>query len=50
MEPYVERGTESKAAAKYAIELNAGQAEKAGVHAGDTIALPEAVKSMDADP
>ncbi len=50
MEPYVMRGTTSKAEAKYAIELNAGQAEAAKVKEGDTIALPDKTKSADADP
>jgi uncharacterized membrane protein (UPF0127 family) len=50
MEPYVERGTHSKAPATYAIELNAGQAGAAGVHEGDTLQLPDAVKNAKADP
>ena len=50
MEPYVERGTRSKAPAKYAIELNAGQAQAAKINEGDTISLPDNVKSTDADP
>jgi uncharacterized membrane protein (UPF0127 family) len=50
MEPYVERGTHSKADAKFAIELNAGQAAAAKVKEGDVIALPEQIRTTDADP
>ena len=50
MEPYVEIPTRSKAPAKYAIELNAGQAEAATIHEGDTVTLPDNIKSIDADP
>ena len=50
MEPYVMRGTTSKAEAKYAIELNAGQADAAKVKQGDDISLPDKIKSADADP
>ena len=50
MEPYVTSGTSSAGPAKYAIELNAGQAAKAGVKVGDHIALPAAVKTTTADP
>jgi uncharacterized membrane protein (UPF0127 family) len=50
MEPYVEEGTPSKGPAKFAIELNAGEVEKAGVKAGQLLALPEAIKNMQAEP
>ena len=50
MEAYVERGTSSKAPAKYAIELNDGEAKACGVSEGDTIKLPEAVTNAPADP
>lgn len=50
MEPYVERGTRSKGPAKYAIELNAGQAEAAKIHEGDAVTLPNNVTAVDADP
>lgn len=50
MEPYVEDATVSKGEAKYAIELNAGQAEKAGVKEGDTIPLPDNVTKIIPDP
>jgi len=51
MEPYVERpATESKGPAKYAIELNAGQAAAAGVKEGEVLKLPDEVKNAKADP
>ena len=51
MKPYVEfPGTPSGGPAKYAIELNAGQAAAAGVKAGDVLRLPDAAKSAKPDP
>jgi uncharacterized membrane protein (UPF0127 family) len=51
MKPYVEvPGTPSDGPAKYAIELNAGQAAAAGVKAGDVLQLPDAAKSAHPDP
>jgi uncharacterized membrane protein (UPF0127 family) len=50
MEPHVEKGTKSKAPAKYAIELNAGEAKAAGVAEGDELRFPDAVKNAMPDP
>lgn len=50
MEPYVEQGTMSKAPAMYAVELNAGEARKAGVKEGDTLQVPERARNVIADP
>jgi uncharacterized membrane protein (UPF0127 family) len=51
MKPYVEiPGTPSDGPAKYAIELNAGQAASAGVKAGDVLQLTDAAKSAHPDP
>ena len=50
MEPYVESGTKSKGAAKYAIELNAGQAQAAGVLEGQSLQIPADVKGIQAEP
>jgi len=44
MKPYDEHTTESKGPAKYAIELNQGEAEKAGVKEGDQLKLPDAAR------
>ncbi len=41
MKPLDETGIGSKEPAQYAIELNAGQAQKCGVKEGDIIKLPE---------
>jgi hypothetical protein len=43
MKPYDETPIPSDAPAKYAIELNAGQAAASGVKAGDTLQIPPAV-------
>lgn len=43
MLPHVETGTWSEGPAKYAIELNAGQAEAAGVRRGDMLVIPAEV-------
>jgi uncharacterized membrane protein (UPF0127 family) len=49
MQPYVLTGTHSDAPAKYAIELNAGAAAAAGVHASDHLSIPpEAKEAADA--
>ncbi len=50
MEPYVKKGTPSDNPAKYAIELNGGQAEAAGIKAGEALQIPEAVKNAKAEP
>src|SRR3954470_9178673 len=50
MEPYVEETTPSKGPAKYAIELNAGEAEAAGAKEGQLLELPASVKATKADP
>ena len=50
MEAYDEHSTTSKAPAKYAIELNAGQARAAGTKEGDVLNLPPAVKDVQGDP
>jgi uncharacterized membrane protein (UPF0127 family) len=47
MKPYDEKTTPSEGPAQYAIELNKGAAEKAGVKAGMTLQLPEGLKSKD---
>jgi uncharacterized membrane protein (UPF0127 family) len=44
MKPYVLAGTPSDGPAKYAIELNAGAAAKAGVHVGDHLMIPPAAR------
>ncbi len=43
MKPYDLRSTRSAGPAKYAIELNKGAAEGAGVKAGDVLAIPRDV-------
>lgn len=50
MEPYVMKGTASDGPAKYAIELNDGQAKAAGIKAGDMLQIPDAAKNAKADP
>ena len=50
MEAYVKKGTPSDKPAKYAIELNGGQADAAGMKTGDTLQIPEAVKNAKAEP
>jgi uncharacterized membrane protein (UPF0127 family) len=51
MKPYVEfPGTPSGGAIKYAIELNSGEAGKAGAKVGDVLVIPEAAKNASADP
>ena len=49
MEAYVERGTKSKGPAKYAIELNTGQAAACGVKEGDVLKLPDVVTTTKGD-
>jgi uncharacterized membrane protein (UPF0127 family) len=49
MEPYVEETTKSKAPAKYAIELNAGEAEAAGAKEGQLLEIPPSVKATEAE-
>lgn len=44
MKPYDLSAVRSDKPAKYAVELNKGMAEKAGVKAGDRIELPKEVK------
>lgn len=41
MEPYSRANVPSDGPAKYAIELNAGAAEKTGVKPGDTLTIPK---------
>lgn len=43
MLPHVETGTWSEGPAMYAIELNAGEAESAGVKRGDVLVIPPEV-------
>lgn len=43
MQPHVETGTWSEGPAKYAIELNVGQAAAAGVKKGDVLVIPKEV-------
>ena len=50
MEPYLMKGTASDGSAKYAVELNDGQAQAAGIMAGDLLQIPEAVKNTKAEP
>jgi uncharacterized protein len=50
MEPYDERGTGSGGMAKYAIELNAGQAQTNGLRVGDVLEIPDPAKNAKADP
>jgi uncharacterized membrane protein (UPF0127 family) len=50
MQSYVTASTPSNAAAKYAIELNDGEAKSASVHEGDTLNLPAAIQNTVADP
>jgi uncharacterized membrane protein (UPF0127 family) len=50
MESYVIASTASNAPAKFAIELNDGQAKSAGVHEGDTLSLPPAIQNTVAEP
>jgi hypothetical protein len=45
MEPYTLRSTRSDGPAKYAIELNAGRAAKAGVKPGDSLQIPAGVEA-----
>src|SRR5258706_3764079 len=49
MEPYVEETTKSKAPAKYAIELNAGEAEAAGAKKNQLIEIPQRGKATEAE-
>jgi uncharacterized membrane protein (UPF0127 family) len=44
MEPYDLNTTASEGAAKYAIELNAGQAETTGLKKGDVLSIPPEAK------
>ena len=45
MRPYDESTTPSDAPAKWAIELNQGAAEKAGLKVGEVVAIPPAARS-----
>jgi uncharacterized membrane protein (UPF0127 family) len=47
MKPYDTKTTPSDGDAQYAIELNEGAAQKAGVKAGMTLQMPEGLKSKD---
>jgi uncharacterized membrane protein (UPF0127 family) len=47
MKPYDLTAVPSGGAAQYAIELNKGAAEAAGVKAGETLTLPEGLKAKD---
>lgn len=47
MKPYDERGASSGKPAKYAIELNKGMAEKAGVKVGDVVEIPAGARETD---
>jgi uncharacterized membrane protein (UPF0127 family) len=49
MEPYVERGTKSKGAAQFAVELNGGEAKTTGVKEGDVVRIPDEVRNAGAD-
>ena len=49
MEPHTGRA-QSDHPARYAIELNAGQAEAAQIQPGDTIPLPDDIRRMRAAP
>lgn len=44
MKPYDLSNTDSNGPAKYAVELNAGQADKCGIKAGDGVAIPAEAK------
>jgi uncharacterized membrane protein (UPF0127 family) len=48
MKAYDESLTSSKLPARYAIELNAGEAAGAGIKAGDKLELPDAVLNTQA--
>ena len=50
MEPYKRTGVPSDGAYRFAIELNAGQADASGVKPGDTVTIPDVVRSTPADP
>ena len=43
MKPYDLSNVPSDGPAKYAIELNVGDADKDGVHAGDTVNIPQTI-------
>jgi uncharacterized membrane protein (UPF0127 family) len=45
MKPYDLSGVHSDKPAKYAIELNKGAAERAGVKVGDKLEIPEAARN-----
>lgn len=45
MQPFDEKGVPSDGPAKYAIELNQGQAAKCGVKTGDKLAIPDAARN-----
>lgn len=47
MKPFDESGTSSRRPAKYAIELNRGMAEKAGVKVGDQLEIPSAARETE---
>lgn len=44
MQPYDLRSTPSAGPAKYAIELNQGEAEASGIEVGDVIAIPQTTR------
>jgi uncharacterized membrane protein (UPF0127 family) len=44
MQPYVETAVWSDGPLKWAVELNQGEAEKAGVKKGDLLVIPDGVK------
>ena len=50
MEPYKLDTVPSNGDAKYAIELNADQANSSGVKPGDSVPIPDSIKSLQADP
>jgi len=49
MKAYDESSTFSNGAAKYAIELNVGEAAACGVKPGDTLQIPKAVATVNAN-
>lgn len=50
MLPYHRESITSDGPYRYAIELNAGEAESSGVKNGDTLKIPDVVRSTRADP
>ncbi len=47
MKPYEQTSTASKGPAKYAIELNVGQAARVGLKEGDVVVIPVEAKETD---